>query len=178
MTRPLFLVPVVLLLAAAAAWAASLGDEEYRYLHDRFALSPNSELLRSMTPQEQGRLHDLIDDRAFRDRPNTRDWTVADFLYDAYVRQCSVWALSNTAPQCPPAANAASQPGKEIADRQCNACHLFGTAEAPAFFKLARAEALSAQQLTDALLHGHQMSPISLSASEVGALLVYIRSLK
>lgn len=176
--RPTILAAAVMIMVASAALAASLTQSDHRYLRDEYGLAPDSELIKDLSAAEQAKLHDLINDPALKAYPATRDNNVADFLFEAYMRECSAWALSHGGPQCPPTSDASAEPGKEIADRQCNACHLFGTTNAPSFRKLAREGKLTEQGLADALGHGHEMSPIALPPAQIKALMVYIQSLK
>lgn len=178
MVRATVLAAAVMTIAASAALAAALTERDYRYLQDEYALAANSEMIRDLTVDEQAKLHDLINDPSLKQYPVIRDHNVADFLFEAHMRECSVWALSHTGPQCPPTSDASAEPGKELADRQCNACHLFGTFAAPSFLKLAREGKLTEQRLADALDHGHAMSPITLPPAQIKELIIYIRSLK
>lgn len=178
MARALVLAVAVTMIAASAALAAALTDSDDRYLRGEYGLAPDSDTIRDLNADEQARLHDLINDPALKAYPYIRDHNVADFLFEAHMRQCSVWALSHGGPQCPPTFEASAEPGKEIADRQCNACHFFGTTDAPSFLKLAREGKLDEQGLADALEHGHTMSPITLEPAEIRELIIYIRSLK
>ena len=178
MRRPAALMTAILLVTGTAAFAAALSAGDRGYLRNNFSLAPDSTILQGLTAAEQDRLHGLINDASFRERPEALRDNVADFLFDAYMRQCSIWSLSHGSPACPPPADPRLAPGKELADRRCNACHLFGTSEAPPFFKLARDKALTEQRIADAVAHGHAMSPISLQPGEVRALFAYIGSLK
>ena len=172
------ILAAIMTILAAAALAAGLAPPDQRYLLDKFGLASDSEVLKDLTADEQTKLHNLINDPLLKEYPFTRDDNVADFLFAAHMRECSVWASTHGEPACPPTADAQAEPGKEIADRQCNACHLFGTMDAPSFVALARAGKLSEQGLADALAHGHRMSPIRLESRQIAALLTYIRSLK
>jgi len=178
MPRALVLAIAVTMMSTSAALAAALTESDYRYLGEEYGLALDGETIRDLTVDEQAKLHDLINDPALKASPYTRDQNVADFLFAAHMRECSVWALSHGGPQCPPSSDASAEPGKEIADRQCNACHLFGTPAAPSFFKLAREGKPNQQALADVLDHGHTMSPITLTPAELQELIVYIRSLK
>ncbi len=178
MLRGMVLAGVVVLVVAPAALAAPLTDSDNRYLEDRYGLAPDGETMKGLSADEQARLHDLIEDPTLKEYPNTRDQNVADFLLSAHLRECSVWWLSHGGPECPPTSDASAEPGKEIADRRCNSCHLFGLPGAPSFRTLARAGKLDERGLADALDHGHAMSPISLQPEEIKELMAYIRSLK
>ncbi len=176
--RPTILAAAVAMLVASTALAASLAANDQRYLEQEYGLAPDSELIGGLSVGEQAKLHDLINDPSLKAYPFTRDNNVADFLFEAHMKECSVWALSHGGPECPPTSDASAEPGKEIADRQCNACHLFGTADAPSFRKLAREGKLTDQGLAHVLEHNHAMSPITLPPAQITELMVYIRSLK
>jgi len=167
-----------LLLIAGAATAASLTDNDLHYLSTQYGMTESADIIRGLSDAEQAKLHALIIDPIAKQNPKTRDHNVADYLFEVHMRQCSEWALTHGGPECPPTADANAEPGKEIADRQCNACHLFGTFEAPPFRKLAVAGTLTEKKLADALGHGHAMSPITLAAAQLSDLLIYIRSLR
>jgi hypothetical protein len=172
-----FVFLAALTLTAGAAPAATLSDADYRYLQDKYGLTAKSEELADLTPDEATKLHDLIDDPAMKDYPFTRDNNVSDFLFTAHIRECQVWSLAHGSPECPPVADAKVEAGKEVADRRCNFCHLFGTENAPTFRQLARAGKLDEPTLAADLDHGHFMSPIALAPDDIKALLVYIKSL-
>jgi hypothetical protein len=177
-TAAIIFALVAIMMAAGPALAAKLTPSDDRYLQSEYGLSPDSEIIKDLSADEQSKLHDFINDPAFRQYPSIRDHNVADFLFTSHMRECNVWALSHGAPDCPPTSDAGAEPGKEIADRQCNACHLFGTMDAPSFHKLAADGKLNAQGLADSLSHGHSMSPITLPSAQISELIVYIRSLK
>lgn len=168
---------------ASAAMAASLTQADFRYLEGTYGVASSGNLIRSLSADDRATLHALINDASLKSPTTgefgpTRDYNVADFLFAAYMRECSVWELSQSAPPCPRSADAQAEPGKEIADRECNACHLFGTLSAPPFIKLARAGKPTEEALAEALARGHSMSPILLRADEIKAVALYIRSLK
>ncbi len=176
--RIVILAATIAIIAAGAAHAAGLTQRDYRYLQDGYGLTADSEMIKDLAVEEQAKLHDLINDPSLKDYPHTIDHNVADFLFTVHMRECNVWSSSHGEPECPPATDASAEPGKEIADRQCNACHLFGTMDAPSFLQLAREGKLSEQSLADALDHGHKMSPITMQPTQVRDLMIYIRSLK
>lgn len=178
MFRGMILAGLVTLVVASAALAAPLTASDNRYLEDRYGLAPDSDTMKGLSADEQARLHDLINDPTLKAYPYTRDENVADFLLSAHLRECSAWWLAHGGPECPPTADASAEPGKEIADRRCNSCHLFGLPEAPSFRTLAKEGKLDERSLADALAHGHAMSPISLQPQEIKDLMTYIRSLK
>ena len=178
MARAVILAVAAAIMAASVALAATLSESDNRYLRDEFGAAVGGDLIKDLSADERARLHEIINDPYLKSYPYARDHNVADFLFGVYMRGCSVWALSHTGPECPPASDAAAEPGKEIADRQCNACHLVGTMDAPSFFKLARAGKPNEQELIATLDHGHMMSRINLQPAQIGELLTYIHSLK
>ena len=129
-----------------------------------------------MTPVERTRLHDLIS--GLRNDPTRRDDAVKSQLYDAYTRECDAWAPEHSGEACPPARDRTVEPGKQIADRSCNQCHLFGSGMAPPFAKLARQRKWDASSVGGALTHSHDMLPISLPDEERARLAAYINSFR
>ena len=174
--KPLFFAFALALACATAAVAADKGgSSDEAYLNETFGVHANLPL--TLTPSDLAGLHDIISDPVTRGYPGIRDARVQSFLYELYQRQCRAWSQANVAPECPPVA-ATLQPGKDVADRQCNTCHLFGTAETPAFFSMARKGTIDEQSLSAALAGGHRMSPISLTGEQIHQLVLYIRGLK
>jgi cytochrome c5 len=159
----------------ASAVAAGLSADDDRYLRSTYGLGPESDVLTRMTPAERSRLHDLIS--SLKTVPAHRDAAVRKSLYDAYARECAAWAQDHAQP-CPPAKDAAAEPGKEIADRICNTCHLFGSGLAPSFFRLAGRQHWDASAVAGALQHSHDMVPINLPATERGQLAIYMNSFR
>ena len=157
--------------------AADLSGPELAHLAREFGVCADGTLLGQMSPQERATLHDMFVEPWTRDYPDSRDARLASALGGIYQRQCHDWAQGNRSPVCPPAKNPANQPGKNIADDQCNACHLFGTADAPAFFRLGRDGGVTPQRLSDTLASGHRMSPIHISDGQAKDLANYIESL-
>ena len=172
------LLTLALLLNAGISSAADLTSNDSAYLDQRFGVRSDNLLLKESTSGERVSLHDMIVEPWTRQYPGIRDARVQSFLYGVYNRQCGEWARSHTNPQCPPVTDVLMQAGKNIADRQCNTCHLFGTAETPPFFTMARAGDLTEARLSGALAGGHRMSPITLSADQIHDLLIYIQGLK
>ena len=166
-----------LLLAPSAALGAGLTAADYRYLETEFALRADGQLLRDATLAEQANLASLINDPVWQAQPAATKANVADYLFAIHMQQCQAWWLAHPAEECPPAADPAARLGQAIADARCNACHLFGTPTAPAFFRLAVQGGWTAARLDSALKQGHFMSPISLKPEQVNQLVVYINSL-
>lgn len=167
------------LLCPADARAQDLGREELSYLEEEFGLCADNPVLNFLTAQERARIRDIF---AF-DRPWSRVYPyifnvrLFGVLDTANIRQCNEWSREHRSPPCPPIAKPAHQAGKDVADFQCNACHLLGTPDAPGFFQLARKGTTSVAFLSEALSGGHRMSPINLSPQELSALSGYIGSL-
>jgi hypothetical protein len=168
---------IALLLASAGiVMAAELTPADYRYLLSECGLAQDSELLASLAPGEKTQLHDVI--YGLRREGDRRDEAVRSRLYEAYARLCQAWAQGHTGEDCPPARDETIEPGKQIADRICNQCHLFGSGMAPPFFKLARQGEWDAKSVENALGHSHDMVPIALPEAERERLAAYINSLR
>jgi len=166
------------LFFAGTAYAAGLTRADYRYLKSEFGLEQSDELFANMTPGDASGLHDLINDPAWRDYKGVRHDNIADRLFGIHMRECQAWALSHSGQECPPVANQKAEPGHQIANRECSACHLFGTTVAPSFYKLAKQGGWTAEKLANALKQGHQMSPMILQSAQLRDLATYIESLK
>lgn len=172
------LAAMLVLAATAAASAAGLVDSDYRYLQAGFGVHKDSFTLRNITAEDAARLHQLITDPVFKDYPKSRERSVGDYLFNVELRTCQSWQLAHAGATCPEVTDARLQPGWEIAERNCIACHLTGTTAAPSFFRLAQAGAVDDKRLGTALAGGHQMSPITLSAEQLRDLALYINSLR
>jgi mono/diheme cytochrome c family protein len=178
------LVVATALFTASPALAELTGADQ-RYLQAEYGIGRHDEPLSSLTAAQQKQLHALINDPKLKDVPAVRHDRVAA-LYDAHMRQCRNSAASHPGLVCPPAANAAIEPGKEVADRQCNFCHLFGAGQAPPFRKLARRQSWAGNTRAEAQRQGHenarrngrQMSPVALTGEQLDELAAYIDSLK
>ena len=170
---------VALLLWSPGVHAQGLTREELSYLEEEFGTCLKSPTLNLLTPQERARLHDIFvfDKEWSRAYPYIFNVRLFGVLDTANIRQCQEWSREHSGSPCPPLADPAHQAGKNIADFQCNACHLFGTPDAPGFFRLARAGNTSVEFLSQSLASGHQMSPIHLTTEELSALSHYIASL-
>ena len=176
MTGRLFLLTLAgLVMASGMALAAGLSDGDYRYLDTEFGLKRDGAFLRSLDAGEQTRLDAAINDPATVPYAISRRVGVGDYLYG--LATCHGWDDAHPGQACPRAPRADDAPGKVVADRQCSACHLFGTSDAPAFHRLAEAN-WDSKRLAAALQSGHRMSPIRLSDTELAALITYIDSFK
>lgn len=162
----------------APADAAGLTDDDRGYLKNAYGPEIGLEIVDRMTADEQAKLHDIINGPLAKDYANIRYDIVADYLFVARMRQCEAWSAEHSDQFCPPPADPAARPGQEIADQQCNACHLFGTSRAPSFRTMAKSGTVTEAKLADATSHGHQMSPITLSPEQIKALAAYIRTLR
>lgn len=170
-------VVVIALLAAVSVFAATLTDNDYRYLRAHWGLDRNGEVAKALTAAEQAKLHELINDPSYRDNPQAIENHVGDYLFK--IETCFTWVESHPSSEpCPRAADIGALPGKKVADRYCNACHLTGTAEARSFFRLSEQGGWTERRLAAVVASGHYMSPITLSESELGELAAYIASLK
>jgi len=169
---------VLLLAATAPALAAGLGESDYRYLQAGFGFRKDGFTLSNIAPEDAARLHELIADPAFNDRPKSRALTVGDYLFGAAMRACQNWQLSHAGAACPEVTDPRLRPGWEIAERNCIACHLTGTTVAPSFFAMAQSGAVDDKRFAAALAAGHQMSPITLSAEQLRDLALYVNSLR
>jgi len=167
-----------LMLWPLSALAAGLSGTDYQFLKAQYGLERDDAVLAGLSVSEQAELHGLINDEAWADRPARRNLNVAEFLYRMHERDCGKWSQSHPGQECPPGANASVEPGRKVAERNCNTCHLFGTSDAPSFYQLAKRGGWSAETLTSTLKAGHAMSPITLQPEESAALAAYIASLK
>lgn len=166
------------LAGSGLAHAAGLTARDTRYLDATYGPTVRAEIVSRMTAEEQEKLHEIVADPASKGYPGIRYNVVADYLFTVHMQQCQAWSAAHPDQTCPPPADPQVLPGKNIADQECNACHLFGTSRAPAFRALAKAGPVSEARLADAIGHGHQMSPIGLSADQIRVLAIYINSLK
>jgi hypothetical protein len=155
------LIVCLISLTAGVVVRQALTDSDYLYLRAEFGLAKNSFTMKTIGADEQAKLHELINDPTRKDRPKSRDVNVADYLFDVRMRTCQSWQLSHPGQDCFEVTDDAARPGWRIADRQCNACHLTGTTDAPSFFKLAQRDRWNEQKLADILATGHAMSPIT-----------------
>ncbi len=171
---------------ALRAGAAEVTEADYRYLQAEYGLGRQDETVSAMNAEQRKELHALINDRQLQDVPAVRHDRVAAYLFDVHMRHCQDSAPSHPGRVCPSVSDDRVEPGKEIADQQCNFCHLFGVGGAPSFYRLARQRPLAADALAEAQRRGHenarrrghQMSPIGLTHEQFDALAVYIQSLK
>ncbi len=167
-----------LLAGAALAQTGVLTEKDTRYLESTYGPTVRAEIVSRMKPEELERLHTVINQTFAADYPGIRYNMVADYLFTVHMQQCQAWSAAHPEQVCPPPENSSIVPGKNVADRQCNACHLFGTSVAPAFRAMAKSGKVSAASLAAAIKQGHRMSPIDLSPEQVKDLAAYIQALK
>lgn len=179
-------VGAFIVLIVLPAFAAELTDADRRYLRSEYGLGRHDETVATMDAAQRERLHALINDPQLKDVPTVRHDRVAAYLFDVHMQRCQETGAQHPGSVCPPAVDAKIEPGKDIADQQCNFCHLFGVGRAPSFYKLAGRQSWDADTLAQAQRrghenargYGHQMSPIGLTREQFEALAVYIGSLK
>ena len=178
MSRLLFLALALFLAIPGFALAAGLTDADYRYLKTEFGLAKDSFALSHISAAVAARLHDAISGPLAKEFPQGRIYETADLLFDAEMRSCEAWQLAHAATSCPQVTDERLKPGWEIAERNCIACHLTGTTDAPSFFKLVQPGPIDENRVTAALHSGHLMSPITLGPQQVQDLARYINSLR
>lgn len=166
----------LLLAAAGVARADGLTAADLDYLQKTHGLTAQSPVIAELSANEQNALHSAIDD--LKTYPEGRDRQVRRYLTLVYPRECKRWAEKHPGQECSPAANPAVQTGKEISDRICASCHLFGTETAPAFRKMASTKTWDSHKVEHALRHSPNMVPIKLTPQQLEALAAYINSVK
>ena len=168
------LASVVLLASTGIAVAAGLSPDDYRYLSSKFGVAQQGDVLSGLTAAEQSDLHRVISSM----KNSQEDDAVRDRLYAAHARECDAWGQAHGISGCGPAKDPAAEPGKEVADRICNDCHLFGTRMAPPFFRVAQQRTWDTDTVGRALQHSHDMVPINLPPEERAGLAAYINSFR
>lgn len=177
--RKLFALAAIVLAALAgpgAALADGLTPDDYKYLETTHGLTAQSAAIAELTANEQQSLHSAIFD--LRSYPEGRDRQVRRYLSLAYGRECKRWAAAHPDQPCSPAADPAIQPGKEISDRICADCHLFGSVTAPSYRKMANERDWNAHKVEHALHHSPDMVPLRLTQDMLDKLAAYINSFK
>ena len=154
-------------MTPAGALAASLSERDYRYLQTEFGVGKGSFTLTNISSDDAARLHDVINDRAFKDNPAGVKLNVADALFTVVIRTCESWELAHGGAVCPMVADERLKPGWSIAERKCIMCHLTGTTLAPSFFEMTQSGPLDEKRLAQSLASGHEMSPITLPPQQV-----------
>jgi hypothetical protein len=167
---------LLLVMSVAALRAAELTASDYDYLHSRYGLAQDSDVLKNMASPERRRLHEIIYN--FRQDPASRDEMVRGELYESYERQCDAWALGHNGQRCALAPDKTVAAGQQVADRNCNLCHRFGRSMSPSFFQLAQKRRWDEKDVRLALSHTHNMVPLTLPETEYGDLAAYINSFR
>lgn len=175
-TRLAAVVAGAIALAAGVAWAQTLGAGDFTYLQKTYGLVPQSAVIAELTPNERRALHSAIDD--LKSYPAGRDREVQCYLSLVYGRECKRWAETHPDAECSPLADPALEPGKEISDRICAECHLFGTDTAPSFRRMAEERGWNQHKVEHALHHSPDMVPVKLTPEMLRRLAAYINSFK
>jgi hypothetical protein len=171
-----FIVAFAILLAGStAALADGLTADDYTYLKTLLGLDAQSAVIAELTPNEQNALHSAIND--LTRYPESRDRQVKRYLELVYPRECKRWAAAHPGQNCSPAADPAIGPGKELSDKVCATCHLFG-ATAPSFHYMASERDWNPHKVEHALRHSRGMVPLKLTQEQLDALAAYINSFK
>ena len=165
-----------ILIVGGAAAAQSLTADDFKYLRSVHGLTPQSAVIAELSPNEQQSLHSAIDD--LKTYPEGRDRQVRRYLWLVYARECKRWAIGHAGQNCSPTADPAVQPGKEISDRICASCHLFGTDTASSYRTMANAKDWNAHKVEHALRHTQSMVPLKLTPEMLDQLAAYINSFK
>jgi hypothetical protein len=169
-------VAVAALIVARAAEAQGLTQDDYKYLEMTHGLTPQNAAIAELTPNEQQSLHSAIDE--LKSYPEGRDRQVRRYLALVYGRECKRWAEAHPGQNCSPAADVAIEPGKEISDKICASCHLFGTDSAQSYRKMANERDWNAHKVEHALRHSPSMVPLKLTQDMLDQLAAYINSFK
>ncbi|HVH77828.1 MAG TPA: cytochrome c [Stellaceae bacterium] len=164
-----------LMLATTAAFADGLSQDDFAYLQKTLGLTAQSAVLKELTPNEQGALHSAINDLHLY--PESRDRQVKRYLALVYARECKRWVVGHDGQNCSPATDPAIQPGKEISDKICATCHLFGS-DGRSFHDMASDKEWNAHKVEHALRHTPAMVPLRLTPEMLDQLAAYINSFK
>jgi hypothetical protein len=160
---------------AAAAFADGLTPDDFAYLQKTLGLTPQSAVITELTANEQNSLHSAIND--LKNYPESRDRQVHRYLALVYPRECKRWAQGHAGQNCSPTADPAIEPGKEISDKICATCHLFGS-DGGSFHEMANQKDWNAHKVEHALHHTPAMVPIKLTQEMLDQLAAYINSFK
>ena len=168
-------VALAMLTLARAACADALTQDDLQYLQKLLGLTPQSAVLTELTPNEQQSLHSAIDE--LKTYPEGQARQVKRYLALVYPRECKRWAIGHPGQNCSPASDSAVEPGKEISDKLCASCHLFGT-DGQSFHEMANAKDWNPHKVEHALHHTQGMVPLKLTQEMLGQLATYINSFK
>ena len=171
-----FAIAIAMLVATGAALADGLTPDDLKYLQGLLGLAPKSAVLAELTPNEQNALHSAIDD--LKTYPEGRDRQVRSYLWVVYARECKRWAASHPGQDCSPAPFAAVRPGKEISDKICASCHLFGTDAAVSYHQMANEKDWNSHKVEHALRHTPAMVPLKLTQEMLDQIAAYINSFR
>ena len=174
--KPAVVVALAALFAAGAAGAQGLTQGDYQYLKAMQGLTAQSAAIAELTPNEAQSLHSAIDE--LNTYPEGRDRQVRRYLALVYGRECKRWAAAHPGQNCSPAADPASEPVKEISDKICASCHLFGTDNAPSYYTMAHERDWNSHKVEHALRHSPSMVPLKLTQEMLDQLASYINSFK
>ncbi len=169
-------VTLATLTVAGTAFAQGLTPDDYKYLQTTQGLTPQSAVIAELTPNEQNALHSAIDD--LKTYPEGQARQVRRYLSLVYGRECKRWGEAHSGQNCSPAADPAVEPGKQISDRICASCHLFGTETAPTYRQMANKRDWNQHKVEHALRHSPNMVPLKLTPEQLDALTTYINSFK
>jgi cbb3-type cytochrome c oxidase subunit III len=170
-----FAVALATLTLAGTAFADGLTQGDDDYLQKLLGLTPQSAVLAELTPNEQQSLHSAIDD--LKTYPDGQARQVKRYLALVYTRECKRWALGHSGQNCSPAGDAAVEPGKQISDKICASCHLFGT-DGSSFHEMANEKDWNPHKVEHALRHTPGMVPTRLTPEMLDQLAAYINSFK
>ena len=170
-----FAVALATLTLARVAFADGLTQDDYRYLQKLLGLAPQSAVLTELSPNEQQSLHSAIDE--LKTYPEGQARQVKRYLALVYGRECKRWAIGHPGQNCSPASDPAVQPGKQISDKICASCHLFGT-DGQSFREMANEKDWNPHKVEHALRHSPGMVPTKLTPEMLDQLATYINSFK
>jgi hypothetical protein len=169
-------VAIALLTFQGAALAQGLTPDDFKYLQATQGLTPQNAVIAELTPNEQQSLHSAIDE--LKTYPDGQKRQVRRYLALVYGRECKRWAQAHPGQNCSPAADPAVEPGKQISDKLCASCHLFGTDSAPSYRHMAGERDWNAHKVQHALRHSPDMVPLKLTQDMLDQLAAYINSFK
>ena len=171
-----FAAVLAALVVTHVALADGLTAADYKYLQATLGLTPQSAVIAELTPNEQQALHSAIDE--LKTYPEGQARQVRRYLALAYRRECKRWAEAHPGQDCSPAADPAVAPGKQLSDKLCAECHLFGTETAPPYRKMAAEKDWNSHKVEHALRHSTSMVPLKLTPEMLDELAAYINSFK
>jgi hypothetical protein len=171
----LLIALAILILGSGIARADGLTADDFTYLQTLLGLTSQSAPIAELTANEQQALHSAINDLKLY--PESRDRQVRRYLALVYPRECKRWAAAHPDQKCSPAVDPAAQPGKEISDRICASCHLFGS-DGRSFWDMAHERDWDPHKVEHALRHTPSMVPLKLTPEMLDRLASYINSFK